>query len=92
MASATALSYRFGEFELDPARFELRERGEPVHLEPQVLALLIELAANPDRLVSKDELIEKVWGGRIVSEAAVRRYRRASGRTCWGDRFHTRGR
>ena len=71
MASATALSYRFGEFELDPARFELRERGEPVHLEPQVLALLIELAANPDRLVSKDELIEKVWGGRIVSEAAV---------------------
>jgi TolB-like protein len=63
--------YRFEEFELDPGRFELRRGGERVHLEPQVLSVLILLASNADRLVSKDELIEKVWAGRFVSDAAV---------------------
>ena len=40
-------------------------------LEPQVFALLALLVANRERLVSKDEIIEKVWDGRIVSDAAV---------------------
>ena len=62
---------RFGAYELDVARFELRKDGEAVPIEPQVLSLLLLLASNPDRLVSKDELIEKIWDGRIVSEAAV---------------------
>ncbi|HKY80551.1 MAG TPA: winged helix-turn-helix domain-containing protein [Sphingobium sp.] len=63
--------YRFEDFELDPARFELRRAGVPVPTEPQVLALLLLLASNPDRLVSKDEIIEKIWNNRIVSEAAI---------------------
>ncbi|WFL77164.1 winged helix-turn-helix domain-containing protein [Altererythrobacter arenosus] len=63
--------YRFDRFELDPARFELREGGVPVQIEPQVLSLLLLLVANAERMVDKDELIEKVWGGRIVSETAV---------------------
>ena len=63
--------YRFGRFELDLATFELRAAGKPVNLEPQVFALLALLVQNADRLVSKDEIIEKVWDGRIVSEAAV---------------------
>ncbi|HUD30304.1 MAG TPA: winged helix-turn-helix domain-containing protein [Novosphingobium sp.] len=63
--------YRFDGFELDPGRFELRADGTPRHVEPQVLSLLILLAANAGRMVGKDEVIEKVWGGRIVSEAAV---------------------
>lgn len=71
MAPVSALQYRFGPFELDPARFELRERGEPVHLEPQVLSLLILLAGNAERLVSKDEVIEKIWGGRFISDTAI---------------------
>jgi TolB-like protein len=62
---------RFEPFELDPARFELRRDGEALPIEPQVLSLLLLLASNPDRLVSKDEMIEKIWDGRIVSEAAV---------------------
>ena len=37
--------YRFGEFELDPGKFELRRDGAPVHVEPQVLSLLILLAS-----------------------------------------------
>jgi adenylate cyclase len=63
--------YRFDNFELDTDRFELREDGVAVPLEPQVFALIALLIENNDRLVSKDELIEKIWSGRIVSEAAI---------------------
>lgn len=63
--------YRFGDFELDPARFELRAHDGRIHVEPQVLSLLLLLAANPDRMVSKDEIVEQVWDGRIVSESAI---------------------
>jgi TolB-like protein len=63
--------YRFAHFELDLATVELRAGGNAVALEPQVFALLALLVENRDRLVSKDEIIEKVWDGRVVSEAAV---------------------
>jgi TolB-like protein len=63
--------YRFDNFELDLAAVEFRAGGEPVHLEPQVFALLALLVANGERLVSKDEIVEKVWDGRIVSDAAI---------------------
>jgi TolB-like protein/DNA-binding winged helix-turn-helix (wHTH) protein len=63
--------YRFAHFELDLAAIELRAGGEPVRLEPQVFALLALLGANGERLVSKDEIVEKVWDGRAVSDAAV---------------------
>lgn len=69
--AGSSLTYRFDRFELDTGAFELRADGAAVHVEPQVLSLLILLAGNPDRLVGKDEIVEKVWGGRIVSEAAV---------------------
>jgi TolB-like protein len=63
--------YRFGPFELDTAKAELRSGGEVCSVEPQVFALLALLVDNRERLVSKDEIIEKVWDGRVVSEAAV---------------------
>ena len=63
--------YRFGSFELDTARVELREGGETRRVEPQVFALLALLVEHRERMISKDEIIEKVWDGRIVSEAAV---------------------
>jgi TolB-like protein len=63
--------YRFGSFELDLAKVELRAVGETRPLERQVFALLALLVANAERLVSKDEIIEKVWDGRIVSDAAI---------------------
>lgn len=63
--------YAFDPFELDLATMELRAGGKTVDLEPQVFALLTLLVENADRLVSKDEIIEKVWDGRVVSEAAV---------------------
>jgi TolB-like protein len=63
--------YRFGIFELDTAKVELRAGGEVCSVEPQVFALLALLVENRERLVSKEEIIEKVWDGRVVSEAAV---------------------
>jgi len=67
----TAMLYRFGPFELDMARFELRANGEPCRVEPQVFSLIALLVENRERLVSRDEIIEKVWDGRIVSDAAI---------------------
>jgi DNA-binding winged helix-turn-helix (wHTH) protein len=53
---------------LDTDRRELRRGNELVALEPQVFDVLIYLVENRDRVVSKDNLIASVWGGRIISE------------------------
>lgn len=71
MSGDETMIYRFEDFELDPARFELRRASVSQPIEPQVLSLLLLLASNPDRLVSKDEIIERIWNNRIVSEATL---------------------
>jgi len=65
------MTYRFDEYEVDPRLFELRRAGEPQRLEPQVFDVLAYLVRNHDRVVTKDELLEKVWGDKYVSEAAL---------------------
>jgi TolB-like protein len=65
------LDFRFGEFEIDLGRHELRRGGQAVRVEPQVFDLLLFLVRNRDRVVSKDELIDAIWQGRIISEAAL---------------------
>lgn len=62
---------RFADFVLDGAAFELRRNGVPVSLEPQVFALLAYLVRHRDRLVTKDELLDELWGHRFVSESAL---------------------
>lgn len=61
----------FSEYELDLHRHELRRAGQTVHVEPQVYDLLVHLVRHRDRVVSKDELLDTIWNGRIVSEAAL---------------------
>jgi DNA-binding winged helix-turn-helix (wHTH) protein/pimeloyl-ACP methyl ester carboxylesterase len=63
--------YAFDGYELDTERYELREGGAPIQLERQVFDLLAYLIQNSDRLVSKDELLDKIWGDRFVGEAAL---------------------
>ena len=63
--------YRFGEFSLDPPAFELRRGGDVIAVEPQVFAVLACLIENRDHVVSRDDLIEAIWNGRIVSEATI---------------------
>jgi len=65
------MTYWFGPFELDLARVELRSGGQARPIEPQVFALLAFLVEHRERLVSRDEILEKVWDGRIVSDAAI---------------------
>jgi TolB-like protein/cytochrome c-type biogenesis protein CcmH/NrfG len=66
-----ALDFRFGEFEIDLGQHELRLSGQAVRIEPQVFDLLVFLVQNRGRIVSKDELIDAVWQGRVISEAAL---------------------
>ena len=61
----------FGDYVLDGGRRELRRGSEQVALEPQVFDVLLYLALNRDRVVSKDDLIAAVWNGRIVSESTL---------------------
>ena len=61
----------FENFALDSERRELRVGGTIVPVEPQVFDVLVYLIANRDRVVSKDDLIASVWGGRIVSESTL---------------------
>jgi TolB-like protein len=63
--------HKFADFELDTAKFELRSRGQSVAIEPQVFRLILLLLDNADRLVTRDEIIDQIWNGRIVSEAAL---------------------
>jgi len=61
----------FGDHRLDIKRRELRRGTELIDLEPKVFDLLAFLVQNRDRVVSKDDLLQQVWGGRIVSESAL---------------------
>ena len=65
------MDYRFGEFEIDLGQQELRRGAQVVRIEPQVFDLLVYLVRNRTRIVSKDELIDAVWQGRVISEAAL---------------------
>jgi DNA-binding winged helix-turn-helix (wHTH) protein/pimeloyl-ACP methyl ester carboxylesterase len=61
----------FEDHVLDPDRRELWRGSTQVALEPQVFDLLLCLLRNRDRVVSKDDLIAEVWGGRVVSDSTL---------------------
>jgi TolB-like protein/Flp pilus assembly protein TadD len=79
------LLVKFNNFTLDSDRRELKGVDGPIHVEPQVFDLLFYFAQNPNRVIGKDELIEHVWKGRVVSDAAlnsrINSARRAIGET-----------
>jgi DNA-binding winged helix-turn-helix (wHTH) protein len=65
------MRYAFLDCEIDTETHELRSAGVLRRVEPQVFDLLRLLVENPNRLITRDELIDAVWGGRIVSEATI---------------------
>ena len=65
------LLYFFDKFALDTGRRELRCGTTAVAMEPQAFDLLVHLIRHRDHVVSRDELIEQIWDGRIVSESAL---------------------
>ena len=91
--------YRFDDFLVDPDNWSLTCDGEEVHLEPVVLKLLIYLISHRDRLVTRQELMDTVWGDTVISESAltkaVARLRKAlqddSGHPSYLETVHSQG-
>jgi formylglycine-generating enzyme required for sulfatase activity len=65
------MSYRIGVYLIDPAAYEVRRDRTLVPVEPQVFELLVFLIQNRRRTVTKDEIIEGVWRGRVVSDSTL---------------------
>jgi DNA-binding winged helix-turn-helix (wHTH) protein len=63
--------YRFDDFVIDPEAWQLSRDGQEIHLEPVVLKVLIYLISHRDRLVTRQELMDTVWGDTVISESAV---------------------
>ena len=78
-------TYRFEDFQLDLARYELRRNGHTLKLERIPMELLILLVGRNGELVSRDEIIEKLWGRDVFIETelgintAVRKIRQTLG-------------
>lgn len=68
-----AMSYRFDDIEIDAEGFRVTRGGEPVRLEPKAVELLLFLAGQPGRLVTKAEIQEAVWKDTAVTENALTR-------------------
>jgi len=66
--------YRFGQFVLDPGRRTLFRADSPVSLTPKAFDVLLFLAQNPNRLVTKEELLRAVWGDTFVEEGNLTQY------------------
>ena len=66
--------FRFGQFELDPARRTLCCANSPVSLTPRAFDVLLFLLQNPNRLVTKEELLQAVWGDSFVEEGNLTQY------------------
>jgi pimeloyl-ACP methyl ester carboxylesterase/DNA-binding winged helix-turn-helix (wHTH) protein len=69
--TTTVCAFGFDGCELDAQRRELRRDGHAVAVEPQVFDVLVHLLRHRDRVVSKHELLDEVWGDRFVSESAL---------------------
>lgn len=80
--SVASVIYEFANCRLDTATAELRRDDELIAVEPQVFAVLEHLVTNPDRLVTKIELLDEVWGDRFVSEAALTSRIKLARRAC----------
>ena len=66
--------YRFGQFVLDSRRRTLSQGDSPIPLTPKAFDVLLFLAQNPNRLVTKEELLQAVWGDTFVEEGNLTQY------------------
>src|SRR6266705_3181175 len=71
MTSAPPERYRFGPFELEPDKRRLLKDGATISLRPRAFDLLVALVERAGHLVTKDELLSRVWPKTVVEEAAL---------------------
>lgn len=72
MEQGQPLRLRFGPFRIDEAEALLRREGEAVDVAPRAFQVLCELARHPGQLVTKDALLDAVWGHRHINESALK--------------------
>jgi DNA-binding winged helix-turn-helix (wHTH) protein/tetratricopeptide (TPR) repeat protein len=72
MSGIDPLLARFGDFQLDEGNARLMRCGRPVELQPKAFAVLCELLRQPGQLVTKDSLLDRVWGHRHISESVLK--------------------
>jgi DNA-binding winged helix-turn-helix (wHTH) protein len=81
----------FGDFVFDPQLLELRKDGVPLKVEAQLLNLLACFLAHPDRVLSKKDLIDQVWDGRVIADSgltvAVSRLKKLIGKSPSGHEY-----
>ena len=83
MVSESPQTFRFREFSLDVAEYQLRRNGRLVRLERQPMELLILLVARRGQLVTRSEIVERLWGKDVFVDVetgvntAVRKIRQA---------------
>ena len=87
-AQRSTMIFRFENWELDTGTYELRQDGRQCLVEPQVFNILAFLLGNSDRVVSRDELLEELWQGRVVSDATLSTCIKVA-RQSIGDNGHT---
>ena len=63
--------YRFGDREVDTRLRQIQAGGELLEAQPKAFDLLVYLIENRDRVVDKDELLEQLWAGTVVSDSAL---------------------
>src|SRR5579864_2282095 len=85
VASSTHRTFRFGPFELSEREGELRRNGVRIKLQEQPFRVLVELLANAGRIVTREDLQQKIWPADIFVDfdvglnTAVRKIRQALG-------------
>src|SRR5580700_5308994 len=67
-------TYSFGQFVLDPGKRTLSRADSPISLTPKAFDVLLFLVQNPNRLVTKEELLQAVWGDTVVEEGNLTQY------------------
>ena len=73
MAQDYRVSYRCGEFHVDPANRRFTRGGTEIDLEPKVFAVVLQLLAQPGTLLSRNDLLDAVWGHRYVTPSTLNR-------------------
>src|SRR5687768_13123305 len=62
---------RVGEWQVEPEQNELVRDGKAVRLEPKAIAVLLQLAGRPGKVVGREELLASVWPGVVVGDDAL---------------------
>src|SRR5687768_4917352 len=71
--NASHAAFEFGTFRLDADRRLLLRDGEPVALAPKAFETLLAMIEQPGRVITKDELLQRIWGDTVVEEGGLTR-------------------